>query len=95
VIVDGDSDITKTHLAVYKKLPEYYFNIWAAFFGGEIGIACCLGNPFDMLQKLESSGKVKEQSLLNFGGALSVFLPSMTLVQCFSSTSFMFLQETG
>ena len=36
---------------------------------------CSLGNPFDMLQKLESSSKVKEQSLLDFGKALFVFLP--------------------
>jgi len=65
----------KSHLTVHKKLPEYYFTIWVAFFGGEIDIAYSLGNPFDMLQKLESSGKVKEQSPLDFGKALSMFLP--------------------
>lgn len=76
--------MTQNQFTIHKKHPEQHdFTIWATFYTGQLGIACCLGNPFDMFSKLKGTGKVKEQSLLSFGEALPVFLPSMTLSAMF------------
>ncbi|KAK7382828.1 hypothetical protein VNO80_01926 [Phaseolus coccineus] len=70
---------------IHKKHPKQHdLTIWATFYAGQIAIACCLGNPLDMLSKLEDTSKVKEQSQLSFGEALPVFLPSMTVSAMFA-----------
>ncbi|KAK8464650.1 hypothetical protein PHAVU_010G045000 [Phaseolus vulgaris] len=81
---NGYPYMTQNQFTIHKKHPEQHdFTIWATFYTGQLGIACCLGNPFDMFSKLKGTGKVKEQSLLSFGEALPVFLPSMTLSAMF------------
>ena len=81
---NGDPYRTQNQFRIDKKHPKQHdLSLWATFYTGQLGMACCLGNPFDMFSKLEGTGKMKVQSLLSFGEALPVFLPSMTLSAMF------------
>ncbi|QCE04828.1 hypothetical protein DEO72_LG8g2869 [Vigna unguiculata] len=88
VSANGDPDMTQNHLKVHKKHPKHDdLTIWATFYTAQIGIASCLGNPFDKLPKLGISGKVKEQSIMNLGEAVHVLLPCITLSAMFFMNS--------
>ncbi|BAT96859.1 hypothetical protein VIGAN_09016700 [Vigna angularis var. angularis] len=76
--IEGDPEIR-----IQKKHPKQDHTVWATFFSSEIAMACCLGNPLDKLYKVESIGKVKEQSLINFGEAVSVYAPCITFTAIF------------
>jgi len=72
--IDGNPDIIGL-----KKHEKQDHTVWAGFLALEVGVASCLGNPFDKLPKLwESTGKVKQQSVINSGEALRVFAQPIT-----------------
>lgn len=82
--VDEDPYMAQNHFTLHKKYLKHDITIWATFYSGQIAIACCLGNPFDKLSKLgNTSTKMKEQSLMSFGEAVSLFLPCIILSAMF------------